>query len=96
MPRKPKTSSKYMYDVLCKKYPHINPKEDENLNIENAVVKIIERCWYDVKTYLTVEEIAAITKITPRSIHNYAIQHNFKKRKTIKYDKQNVQSIKYS
>jgi len=85
-----------MYDVLCKKYPYINPKKDENLNIENAIVKIIEKCWYDVKTYLTVEEIAAITQITPRSIHNYANQHNFKKRKTIRYDKQNLQSVKHS
>lgn len=94
MPRKPKTTSKHMYNVLCEKYPNINPKEDENLNIEDAILKIIKKCWYDVKTYLTVEEIAAIVKITPRSIQTYAINHNFKKRKTIKNE--NVQSTKHS
>ena len=91
-----KTSAKKLYMLLCKNHPDITVKEDENLNIEYAVMQIVKKCWYDTKKYYSVKEIQDATGVSLKSIYRYATDHNFKNRKTIKYDKQNVQSIKHS
>jgi len=90
-----KISSKQLYALLCKNHPNINAKDDENLNLEDAAVIILKKCWEDTRTYYTVKEIQAATGMPERTIHNYAKYYNLKNRKTIKYDKQNVQSIKH-
>ena len=74
-----KTSSKQLYALLCRNHPNINAEENENLNIEDATVRILKKCWNN--KYYTVKEIEALTGMTERTIHNNVKYYNLKKRK---------------
>lgn len=76
-----KLSSRELYHVLCKKYPNINVRDDEDLSIENATVEFIKKYWYDEKVYYTPKQIAETLKISERSVYRYAREYNFDNRK---------------
>jgi hypothetical protein len=91
-----KLTSNELYEILCKKHPNIIHKKNENLNIYDAKLKIIKKCWYDVKSYPKLKHIADVTGVSERNIQLYAINNNFKKRKTIKhYEQKEIQSAEY-
>ena len=45
------------YHAICRKYPHIRVNKKEDLNIENNILKILEKCWYDKDRYGHVGDI---------------------------------------
>ena len=76
-----KLSSRELYHVLYKKYPNINPIENEDLNIENVVIQILKKYWYDEKVYYTPKDIANSVGISERSVYKYIRENNFSNRK---------------
>lgn len=49
---------------------------EEDLNIERNVFKIIECCWYNRKRFKTIEDIAMVTKASPKTIYRIARDNN--------------------
>jgi len=80
-------TSLQLYKLLCKKFPDINPKKDEDLSIHNSKIKIVERCWYDLEKFPTVKEISDATGFSSRNLHNFVKDNNFKQRKPRKNGK---------
>jgi|LakMenEpi12Jul11_1017349.scaffolds.fasta_scaffold01849_3 hypothetical protein len=68
------------YYAICKKYPHIKVDKKEDLNIENNIVKILEKCWYDKERYGHVGDIALVTGLSERQVFRFARKYNFAKR----------------
>lgn len=87
-----KLSSPDMYDLLCKKFPNIHPVKNENLSIQNAKMRIIKKCWYDLKTFPTVRKIAEVTGVSERNLYKFADDNNLKQRKP----KKNGKSLRLS
>lgn len=68
-------------------HDNINYIEGENLNIYDATVKIIKKCWHDKSRFKSVAEITLKTGMSERAILKLAHDNNFKKRGEIrKYD----------
>lgn len=49
---------------------------EEDLNIYRATLKIVEYCWYNRKRFDTIEDIARVTKISPKTIYRMAHDNN--------------------
>ena len=58
------------YLTWADKFPQIVPKENEDLNIDRAINKILTNCWNDVKKYPTTGSISIATGISERVIYN--------------------------
>lgn len=82
-----KLTSIQLYNLLCKKFPHINATEGEDLSIHNAKLNIVTRCWNDLENFPTVKEISDATGFSSRNLHNFVRDNNFKQRKPRKNGK---------
>lgn len=58
----------------------------EDLNLERNVFKIVEYCWYNKKRFSTIEDIAKVTKVSPKTIARIAYNNNLPFRQTIHKD----------
>jgi hypothetical protein len=76
-----------LYKLLCERHPHINAREDENLSIPDATLRIVRQCWNNFVDYPSVKKIVAVTGISERTIQLYAQKHQFPNRKIIKSKK---------
>lgn len=82
-----KLTSVQLHKLLCKKFPHINATEGEDLSIHNAKINIITKCWNDLNNYPTIKEIVDATGLSARNLHNFVTDNNFKQRKPRKNGK---------
>lgn len=57
---------------LNRRFPYINPKPDENLNIEFHTKRIICDMWNNRAKYRTVAQISEITGISERQLYRRA------------------------
>lgn len=61
---------------INKKYPHINYKEGEDLNLNNMYKNEIKRRWLDIDNYPTIFDIVLELKISERQVYRLAKQNN--------------------
>ena len=76
-----------LYLHLEKKYPNLKVEENEDLNIERAIFKILKYCWYNIDKFKTVDEISKKVGIPSRKIALYCRQHGFTTREQLFKDK---------
>jgi len=79
-----KLSHEEIYKKLCEKYPKINYIEGEDLNIQNHVLKMVEKCYFDTEKYKTICDVAKKLEVSERFIFRFANDNNFKQRKKSK------------
>jgi hypothetical protein len=77
-------TSKELYKKLSKKYPNINYKSEEDLNIYRNTVRILRDCWHNPQKYRTIGGIVTVTGIDERKILNIAHDNGFENRKQLK------------
>ena len=56
---------------------------EEDLNLDRNIFKIIEYCWYNKRRFPTVDDIAKVTKYSPRTITRIASNNSLPYRHTI-------------
>ena len=70
-----------LYNHVKRVYPNIIPKEGEDLNIQNALHRIVKKCWENKDGYPNIESIASVVGIGRRTIQNIAVKMNLSPRK---------------
>ena len=88
-----KLTEEQRYKNLCKEYPEIKVDYDEDLCIHNATLHILKHCWYRVDLFKHMEDIAAATGITERTVFRFAIDNNFEDRKKLKQKLKNGEPL---
>lgn len=61
-----------LYNHICRKYPHIEYKENEDLNLNNIYVNMLREMWEDKNKYPSVKVISDKIKISERQIYRLA------------------------
>ena len=61
-----------LYKHICVKYPHIEYKENEDLNLNNIYVNMLREMWEDKNKYPSVKVISDKIKISERQIYRLA------------------------
>lgn len=61
-----------LYQHICLKYPHIEYKENEDLNLGNIYLNMIKQMWEDKDKYPSVKVISDKIKISERQIYRLA------------------------
>lgn len=56
---------------------------EEDLNLDRAVLKIVEYCWYNRQRFPTLDDIAAVTKYSIRTLNRIAKNNNLPPRYNI-------------
>lgn len=82
-----------LYMLLCRKYPKINAKPNENLNIEANTARILKKLWYNVREYHTVQDIAIVVGLKDRQVYRWADKYRWPKRSEIKKEKRLKKAI---
>lgn len=62
---------KARWELLCVKYPNINPREGENLNIEENINAIFKKLWNE---RLLAKQIASLMGISEKKVYTMARQ----------------------
>ena len=70
--------------VLETKFPNIKPIEGEDLNIENNIRSILNKCWFDLNKFKTVTDVAAAMGINERVVHKWVKKYKLPNRKKLK------------
>lgn len=63
------------YNTMC--------SEHEDLNINRAIDKIINYCWFNKDKFPTVKEIAEVTGLKERTVYSKAKKNRLPKRDKI-------------
>jgi hypothetical protein len=61
-----------LYQHICVKYPHIQYKDNEDLNLNNIYVNMLREMWEDKDRYPSVKVISDKIKISERQIYRLA------------------------
>jgi len=61
-----------LYQHICNKYPHIEYKDNEDLNLNNIYVNMLREMWEDKDRYPSVKVISDKIKISERQIYRLA------------------------
>jgi hypothetical protein len=56
---------------------------EEDLNLDRAVLKIVEYCWYNRQRFPTLTDIASVTKCSNRTLTRIARDNNLPPRYNI-------------
>jgi hypothetical protein len=70
--------------LIDQKFPEVELKEDEDLNIENMKQRIITRAWYDTARFNDVTDIAVGIGMGTRTLFFYAKKLKLPKRSGLK------------
>lgn len=70
--------------LINQKFPEVEYKEGEDLNIDNMKKRIITKAWYDTARFDEVTDIAVEIGIGTRMIYFYARQLKLPKRRGLK------------
>ncbi len=65
---------------------------EEDLNLDRAVLKIVEYCWYNKKKFPTIEAISAVTTCSTKTIWKIASDNGFIHRNKISKNATNKES----
>jgi len=68
---------------LNKKFPHINPVEGEDLNLQRNVQRILTKCWTDRGKYPNSASIQFALGISERSIYRLVRFFGLPRRNTL-------------
>jgi hypothetical protein len=70
--------------LINQKFPEVEYKEGEDLNIENMKQRIITRAWYDTARYNDLNDIAVGIGIGTKTLYFYAKKLKLPKRSGLK------------
>jgi len=66
------------------KFPQVELKEGEDLNIENMKQRVITRAWYDTARYHDINDIAINIGVGTKTLYFYAKKLKLPKRSGLK------------
>jgi hypothetical protein len=70
--------------LLEQKFPDVELKEGEDLNIENMKERIITKAWYDTARFHDITDIAVGIGVGTRTLYFYAKKLKLPKRSGLK------------
>jgi len=70
--------------LLEQKFPKVEYKEGEDLNIENMKVRIITRAWYDTARFHDINDVAVGIGIGTKTLYFYAKKLKLPRRRGLK------------
>ena len=53
---------------------------EEDLNLERMKLRIIKKCWFDIERFPTMEDVARVTGLSPRTLHRFGNDNNLPSR----------------
>ena len=71
-------------DIINQKFPNVEYKEDEDLNIENMKQRIVTKAWYDTARFNDITDVAVGIGMGTRTLFFYAKKLKLPKRSGLK------------
>jgi hypothetical protein len=71
-------------DIINQKFPNVEYKEGEDLNIENMKQRIVTKAWYDTARFHDITDVAVGIGMGTRTLFFYAKKLKLPKRSGLK------------